>query len=86
MPRDLRAGPYLVLAEAQARAGLIEQALVNLMRIPILYPEQRTLCAAALYRAASLLHNKGQTEQAQTLLNELITYYPQTIWAQQATQ
>ncbi len=86
MPRELRAGPYLVLAEFQARAGQNQQAVVNLMRIPILYPEQRTLASAALYRAATLLHNKGETEQARSLRNELITNYPQTIWAQQATQ
>ena len=86
MPLDLRAGPYLVLANAQARVGSTELAIVNLMRIPILYSEQKTLSAAALYRSGSLLHNKGQTEQAQTLLNELITNYPQTIWAKQATQ
>jgi tetratricopeptide (TPR) repeat protein len=86
MPRELRAGPYFVLAGAQSGAGQSEQAILNLMRIPILYPEQKTLSAAALYRSGSLLHNKGQTEQAQSLLNELMTYYPQTIWAQQATQ
>lgn len=86
MPPELRAGPYLVLADAQARAGLTEMAIVNWMRIPILYPEQKTLSAAALYRSGSLLHNKGQTKQAQSLLNELVTHYPQTIWAQQATQ
>jgi tetratricopeptide (TPR) repeat protein len=85
MPRDLRAGPYLVLAEAQARTGMSEMAIVNLMRIPILYAEQKTLSAAALYRSVNLLHNKGSTEQAQSILNELVTYYPQTIWAQQAT-
>lgn len=86
MPRELRAGPYLVLAEAQARAGLVDPAIVNLMRIPILYPEQTALSAAALYRSRNLLHNRGQTDQARSLLNELITNYPQTIWAQQATQ
>lgn len=86
MPRDLRAGPYLVLADAQARAGLTDMAIVNLMRIPILYPQQKTLSAAALYRSGSLLQNRGETRKAQSLLTELITYYPQTIWAQQATQ
>ena len=86
MPRDLRAGPYLVLADAQARAGWTDMAIVNLMRIPILFAEQKTLSAAALYRTGNLLHNTGNTEQAQSILNELVTNYPQTIWAQQATQ
>ena len=86
MPRNLRAGPYLVLAEAQARTGMSEMAVVNWMRIPILYAEQKTLSAAALYRSGNLLHNMGKPEQAQSILNELVTNYPQTIWAQQATQ
>jgi tetratricopeptide (TPR) repeat protein len=86
MPRALRAGPYFVLADAQARSGQVELAEINLMRIPILYADQKALSAAALYRAASLLHNSGKTEKAQAVLNELVTHYPQTIWAQQATQ
>ena len=86
MPASLRAGPYFVLADAQARIGLTQPAQINLMRIPILYSDQKSLSAAALYRTAKLMHNAGNTEQAQSVLNELVTNYPQTIWAQQATQ
>lgn len=86
MPSSLQAGPWLVLADAQSRAGQVDDALVNLMRIPILYADQRSLAAAALYRTASLLHNKGQTKRAQSILNELMSVYPQTIWAEQARQ
>lgn len=84
MPRSLRAGPYFVLSEAQSRVDQVDDALVNLMRIPIQYPQQRTLAAAALYRTARLLHNRGQAGRAQSVLNELVTKYPQTIWADQA--
>lgn len=86
MPRDVRAGPYFILADFQARAELQEEALLNLMKIRILYPEQRLLSAAALYRSAKLLHNRNETKKAQTLLSELTTIYPQTLWAQQANQ
>lgn len=86
MPRELRAGPLLVLADAQSKSQKTDQALLNLMRIPILYPEHRSLSAAALYRCASLLNNKGQAKQAKAILNELTTKYPETIWAQQASQ
>ena len=86
MPRKLRAGPLLVLADAQSKCQKTDQALLNLMRIPILYPERRSLGAAALYRSASLLNNKGQAKQAKAILNELTTKYPETIWAQQANQ
>jgi tetratricopeptide (TPR) repeat protein len=86
MPREVRAGPYLVLAESQSRAGQVDRAMVNLMRLPINYPDQRSLAAAALYRVAGLLHNKGDEEKAQSILKELITNHPETVWAKQATQ
>ncbi len=86
MPRALRAGPLYVLANAQSQCQQIDQAIIGLMRIPILYPEQRSLSAAALYRSAGLLHNKGQSKQANSLLNELISKYPDSFWAQQANQ
>ena len=86
MPRSLRAGPYLVLAEAQTKTGQNEQALINLMKVPILYPEQKSLAAAALYRTGRLLSASGKPTQSQTIFNELKTRYPQTIWAQKATQ
>ncbi len=86
MPRQLRAGPYFVLADAQSKCQKTDQAMINLMRIPILFPEQRFLGAAALYRCASLLHNNGKTKQAKEITNELVTKYPETIWAQQTRQ
>lgn len=86
MPRPVRGGPYFVLAEAQARLGQSDAAQISLMRIPILYSKQKSLSAAALYRTASLMHNLGNSEQAQSILNELVLNYPQTIWAKQATQ
>lgn len=85
MNREYRAGPTFVLAKAQAQCQKTDEALINFMRIPILYPNQRYLCAAALYRAANLLHNSGKSEQGRSLLNELISKYPESIWAQQAT-
>ena len=84
MNRSLRAAPYLVLSDAQKRSQQIDKAVISAMRVPILYPEQRALSAAALYRAANLLHNKGQAAEAQTILNELVTRYPQTTWARQS--
>ncbi|MDA7928628.1 tetratricopeptide repeat protein, partial [Mariniblastus sp.] len=86
LPREFRAGPYLVLAEAQSRVGQTQPAIANLMRIPILFPEQKSLVAAALYRAGNLLENQGKSDLAQSILNELVTLYPQTIWAKQINQ
>lgn len=83
MPNSVRAGPYYVLAMAQARLNQDQQAAVNLMRIPILFPEQEALCSASLYKCAKLLHNSGQTDEAKTLWTELLQNHPESIWAKQ---
>ena len=83
MPSSLRAGPYYVLATAQARLDKNKQAAINLMRIPILYPEQTALCAASLFKCARLLHNDGHPNEARTLWTELRQDYPESIWAKQ---
>ena len=83
MPKPLRAGPYYVLAMAQARLNQNEKAAINFMRIPILFPEQTALCAASLYKAARLLHNDGQTSEARTLWSELLSDHPESLWAKQ---
>ena len=84
MPRPVRAGPWFVLAEAQARADQTDEAIINLLRIPILYPEQIGLSAAALSRAGHLLHNTGRTSEAQKVWDELRQQHPDSAWAQQA--
>ena len=84
MPKPIRAGPWLVLAEAQSRADQVDEAAINLLRIPILYPKQIGLSAAALYRAGHLLHNTSRKNEAQTIWNELRQKYPDSNWAQQA--
>ncbi len=83
MPNSLRAGPYYVLASAQARLNQNQEAAINFMRIPILYPEQVALCAASLYKCARILHNDGHTNEARTLWTELLQEYPESVWAQQ---
>ena len=84
MPKPLRAGPWLVLAEAQARLDQIDEAIINFLRIPILYPDQIGLSAAALYRAGYLLHNTGRSKEAQMIWSELRQQHPDSLWAQQA--
>lgn len=83
MPESERAGPYFVLGLAQARLGQNQRAAINLMKIPILFPDQNALSAAALYKCANVLHNDGRTEEARILWNELLTDHPNSIWAQQ---
>ena len=85
MPTAVRAGAYLMLADAQARNQMEEQAAINLMRIPILYPEQHGLAAAALYRCAQLRQNAGHLDESRTLWTEIERNYRNTLWAKQAT-
>ena len=83
MPTTLRAGPYYVLAAAQARLNQKQQAAINLMRIPILFPEQEALSAASLYKCAKLMHNDGQSDEAKMLWTELLQDHPESVWAKQ---
>ena len=85
MPRPVRAGAYLMLADAQARNEKEEEAAINLMRIAILYPEQHGLAAAALYRCAKLRQNAGHLDESRTLWTEIQRNYRNTLWAKQAT-
>ena len=86
MPRAVRHGALLILADAQARNGHADAAAINLIRIVELYPEQHDLGAVALYRCADLRHNAGHADQARTLWSEVVAKYPRSIWAQQAAE
>ncbi len=50
-PESIRAGPYFASARALAHHQQPEEAALNLLRVPILYPEDRALAAAALLEA-----------------------------------
>lgn len=92
MPLAARGGPLYALALAELRsevgasveseAGAAEgsEALRDLMRIAILYPDQQIIAAPALYRAAGILQNKGRVEIADSLLQELKSRFPQSPW------
>ncbi len=83
MPSNLRAGPWYLVAEAQSRMGKTDDAAINWLRIPILYPEQLSLSAAALYQTSLLLHNASRAEEALAVVDELKLKYPQSVWASQ---
>ena len=85
MPPSIRAGAYLMLADAQTRNKQNDQAATNLMRIAILHPEQHGLAAAALYRCADLRQNAGHSDESRTLWAEIVRNYSNTLWAKQAS-
>ena len=43
LPDNLRAGPVVLLAQAQSRVGVDDAAAINFMKLPILYPEKKSL-------------------------------------------
>ncbi len=83
MPAEIRAGPWFVIAETQLRMGESQSAIINFLRIPILYPASLDLSAAALYQAGQLLKNAGSQTESKTIWDELKQKFPQSIWAEQ---
>ncbi|MDR3109786.1 MAG: hypothetical protein LBU65_08875 [Planctomycetaceae bacterium] len=75
LPQNLRAGAYYLLADAYYQRNENEQAVINWMRLPILYPENRPLAARSLQDSARALRQLGRTEQAESLLREVANQY-----------
>ncbi|MEM9411773.1 MAG: hypothetical protein AAGA30_11710, partial [Planctomycetota bacterium] len=78
---ELRAGPLFILGEAQQKIKQNTEAKITWMKIPILYPEKRTLAATALFRCASMLENESNVStvaghQALKLWRELTRNHP----------
>jgi len=78
MAQPLRAGPYFVIGRALARQNRHEESALAFLRVPILYPRDRSLAAESLLHAARQLENVDQTRQAIGLYRELITDYADT--------
>jgi tetratricopeptide (TPR) repeat protein len=77
MPEPLAAGPYYVLGQARAQQGQQEQAALALLRVAILYPQQRPLAARALVDAGRALEKLGRSRGALQLYREAIRTYPE---------
>ncbi len=82
LPSDLRAGPTLLLGTGWARQPAtqrnIDDTVVLLMRVPILYPEHHHEAAAALYQSARLLEEVGRNREAHRIYLELVGNYRNT--------
>jgi TolA-binding protein len=84
MSPPLRAGPYFLAGKALARHGRHEQAALALLRVPILYPEQRGLAAECLLLAAGQLKMLDSKAEAAALYRELKQAYPESPYADAA--
>ncbi|MEQ8786635.1 MAG: hypothetical protein RIC55_10065 [Pirellulaceae bacterium] len=74
-PAVVRAGPYLVLGRGWAHCGKSEEAALALMRVPILYPENRPLAADALVAAGDELLKLERRREAEGLYREAVQSY-----------
>jgi hypothetical protein len=84
MPNALRAGPLLVTGMAYARLDEKDRALLALLELPILHPDDFRLAATGLSRAAALLAARDDAGSARRLQSELVQRYPGTRWATEA--
>ncbi|MDA8563828.1 tetratricopeptide repeat protein [Mariniblastus sp.] len=84
LPKELRPGPYYVLAKHFEVANQYDEAVTTWMRLPILYEDRPDLAAAALYRVARLMHNTSAKESADLVLQELVRRFPDSAWTQRA--
>lgn len=87
----LQAGPLIILADAQLRVGRSEQAQISLMKVPILFPEKKSLAAFALFRCGTIREDntdqassKTPARNAVAIWQELIRDYPASQYAKLA--
>ncbi len=84
-PSALRAGPYFVLGRSLAGRNHREEAALAYLRVPIQFPRERVLAAAALWEAGRALEQAAQNGDAARLYSELATNYAQSRYAAEAT-
>lgn len=77
MPALFQAGPRFQIAMAQkymtqsGNEAMRDVALVGLLQIPVLYPEQYQLAGSALNEAYQILSSAGRSREANLVLSEL---------------
>ncbi len=86
MPQAIRGGPYFLLGTAQALRGQPARAALAFLRIPIIFPEDRTLAAQALLATGSELETINRPGEARGLYREIIVDYADTPMAATAQE
>ncbi|MDR1483223.1 MAG: hypothetical protein LBT09_00205 [Planctomycetaceae bacterium] len=70
IPEPLRAGALFLYGKAAAQVGLLEEAVISIMNIPVQYAEDTVLVMEALQEAAKILDKLNRKKQAEQLRNE----------------
>lgn len=84
MPPSLRAGPLLLVGQVELQADRHERAAQTLLKIPILYPENRLLASQALVWAADALQRLDRDSEAHRILQEVVARHGDTRWGAEA--
>lgn len=84
MPKSIQAPALLLLSDIQSRLGQKDEAVLTLMRIPILHSDDLKLSAAALQKSAAILIRSGKNQDAARLLREIQRDYSGTRFANEA--
>lgn len=85
MPPQIQAPAMLILSDIQSRLDMRDEALLTMMRIPILHSENLKLSAAALQKSAAMLIDSGQSTQATRLYREIEREFGGTRFSREAT-
>jgi len=86
MPETLRVGPYFLIGRAHAQLEQHDLAALAMLRVPLLYADQRSLAAEAMLTAGAELQLLGQHPEAAKLYRELIRDYADRPQVTQARQ
>ncbi len=78
----LRSGPLVVLGMAQKRLDQHDQAKINLLKVPILFPQKKSLCAFALFQCGTIMDDGKHRDQAVSVWRELIQDFPTSQYAE----
>lgn len=85
-PAPLRAGPCYLIGQAQVRLEAPPRGALTLLRVPVLYPQQRELAAEALLAAARQLEHHDRRDEALRLYRELAQDYRESRLVELAQQ
>lgn len=85
MPTTLQAGGWFVIGTARARLDEHDQAVLALLRVPVLHGDDRNLAAAALLFAGRSLVKADQRDEAARLFREIVEQHAGSSFAAEAT-
>ncbi|MDR2763336.1 MAG: hypothetical protein LBB88_12090 [Planctomycetaceae bacterium] len=72
IPESIRGGAFFLYGKSAAQVGLLEEAVVAMMKIPVHYAEDTILVLESLNESAKFLNKLNRKKQAEQLQNEAL--------------